>query len=204
MSNKTRASVVSITVTYADGSTEEFPKSFANKLRQNQGDHKTLAGFVLECFRCWDKEYALSRQAKQHERRMKELEEEQEEELGEQEERAKERAKVSLETQSAILRGQNLQKWLPSLAEYPYDNGDVISVFDTFDYLVLEGRVNQPIKSIVFQEVKTGNDSHSLYGNQLGLYRFIDGLKCPLIRFEHWARRVKDEQFALVKHHPIR
>jgi len=195
-----RSDVISIIVTYADGSTEEFPKSLANKLRQNQGDHKTLAGFVLELFHLWDKDYALAKQARQHDKELMELEEEHEDELEAQAERAKRQHEVGLEQQSAILRGQNLEKWLPCLSEYPYDNGDVIKVFDTFDYLVLVGRVQQSFSELVFQEVKTGNESHILKHDQNNLRLFIESIKDDRVRFEHWARRVKDDKFSLVKH----
>ena len=103
---------------------------------------------------------------------------------------------------SAWLTFTLLHDFAPCLQEYPYDAGDVIGVYNSFDLLVLQGRSKRNITGLRFQEVKTGSEARSIWpdSNEGYLRTFIDSLDDPRIQFEHWARRDADSVFTLVNH----
>jgi predicted Holliday junction resolvase-like endonuclease len=147
-----------------------------------QTDHEHLWGFIEELFHDWDKSSALSRQ----ERELAKL--------------SKEREEDSKIHQRASLKGAKIEMWFPYLSEFPYSNGDVIPVRDSVDFITLNGRTNQHITDILFQDVQTGENSHYIKSDSnKGLLRdFIESLDNPHIKFELYARKDTDDIFHLV------
>jgi len=107
----------------------------------------------------------------------------------------KEKHAKGLESQSKEVAGMILEKFLPFCEEYPYDPRDFIPIYNTFDYIVLNGRGNSNITEIIFQELKTGK-SPSLDPLQQQVRNCIENGN---VRYEHWKRDSKAERFCLVK-----
>jgi predicted Holliday junction resolvase-like endonuclease len=154
-------------------------------------DHVNLWGFILELYHDWDKElYAdskLDSQRTDFDDEMEELE------------KRTEDNKIS---QRATLKGQKIEMWVPYLSEFPYDNGDVIPIKDSVDFITLNGRTKQHITDILFQDVQTGDRADYIppSSNKGMVKKFIEELNNPHLRFELYARGDTDDTFHLVNH----
>jgi len=94
---------------------------------------------------------------------------------------------TDLAKQRGSLFGKGLEKFLPEFPNYPYNPLDVVAVFDTVDFIVLEGRnkikagEGTEIEKVVFQDIKYGLGEKG--ENQRALERCIrDGR----VVFEIW------------------
>lgn len=191
--------LISITVTYDSGRSEQFPQELVNTLAMHQGDHTTIFGFIQELFNQWNLDYQLSLQQDKHDEEIENLQNIQRQTLQNMETKYKKDHDDSSNSQRATLKGQNLEKWFPCLSEFPYANGDVIAVYDVFDLLTLVGHSNHTLNGITFQELKTGVHADRLSDSQLELQEFIEYINHPLIHFEHWAMEEGENIFHLIK-----
>lgn len=91
--------------------------------------------------------------------------------------------KLNLKKQRASVSGDDVAKFCPFGLPYTslYNSRDVVHIGDTMDYLLFNGRVNDDITEVVFQEMKTAKDN--LNKRQKSLRECIINKK---VRWETW------------------
>lgn len=195
-----------ISVTYEDGEIEYLPQSIVYNISKLSKIYDTFTSFIDSITHSWDVRYQLNELSNKHKVELDNirnkhsiekdrLREDYNNRLIEQQEKQKAKKKISLNIQRGNLQGHSLEKLLPCLKEFPYSSGDIIGVYDTFDLLVLEGRSNNNITGIKFQEIKTGTSQ--LNDTQVALKRFIDGVNNPNVKMDIWTRKDSDSVFKL-------
>ncbi len=85
-----------------------------------------------------------------------------------------------LEGQRSAISGTIFEKFCPFAPEYPYNLSDVIAIFNTFDFMVLKGKVDGKIEEIVIQEMKSSEG----YNLDTPQRQTRDCVKAGKIRFE--------------------
>ncbi len=92
------------------------------------------------------------------------------------------RYQKGLDGQRAAISGTIFEKFCPFAPEYPYNLSDVIAVFNTFDFMVLKGKVDGKIEEIVIQEMKSSEG----YNLDTPQRQTRDCIKAGKVRFETW------------------
>lgn len=101
----------------------------------------------------------------------------------------------ALASQRGSISGEIKEMYCPFAPDYPYDLRDVVAVFDTFDFLVLNGRNSERgIQELVFQEMKTG---WGVLGDAQKQLR--DCVKAGRVKFEQWRLGRETNKWYLVK-----
>lgn len=182
--------IISIVVTYSNGDTEQFSSELNEKITLYQGDHNTVAGFITELLHEWDKDYALQELQNHHEIEFKEQLISYQEKLQQQKNTMQESHEHGLISQRGQVAGKILERFLPIFSDYEYNPDDVIPIFNTFDFLVLKGRCQNNITSVIFQEVKTGNSRMERLQKNLR-----DIIVKGHVSFEQWKYSDKQNKF---------
>ena len=140
------SSLVRVTATFSDGTTEELPTPLVKRLARHSGDHATFAGLIEELYHDWDKTYALKRQEDDYLSQIVTL----------QDELAK-KHQDGLNKQKGKDLGVLWDKWAETLPGFPYHPHDVIPIGQPGDRICFRGMVEDNIQEVIWLEYQIKN-----------------------------------------------